>query len=204
MSAVMDDLTEAIVSSIQAIVAGSGPEGLPACEVWIGLQRQNILVSRETTTRWLRTMHDAHQVEVRHGLWVTGPPQLLVWDKPPQAGPYEQWASCQADSAPPGTYQPNMSPAWMARWKATMRGQRSEDLMEDLRVEIRKSVASGHHSAQAKIVVCLSGEVLMSMNGTAEFTAQEFAELPLAVAEAREAMQRYARDHPAPAAKVTA
>lgn len=192
-----DDLTDLIVNGIQEIVAGFAPGGATALEVYLGVQTAGAMVSRETVSKWLRAMHDAHQIELRAGRWVTGSAQLLAWDKPPLAEPYEKWAAYQADSAPPGTYQPNMSDEWMGRWKAKMCGQRSGDLQKNLRVEIRKSAG---RSVQVKIVAYLSSGVLMSMNGTAEFTAREFAELPLAVAEAREAMTRYARDHQAKAA----
>jgi hypothetical protein len=197
-----DDLTDQIINGIREVVAKFAPAGATAVEIFIALQAAGAMVSRETVSRWLRTMHDAHQIELRAGRWVTGSAQLLAWDKPPLAQPYEEWASYQADSAPPGTYQPNMSPAWMDRWKAKMCGQRSGDFAEHLRVEIRRNIGGGVHGyigggVQVKVVAYLSGEVTMSMNGTAEMTAQEFAELPLAVAEAREVMQRYVREHPA-------
>src|SRR5689334_9668258 len=104
----MDELTGRIVSSIQEAVASGEPAGISSTQIWVHLAaRDNLLVSRETVSRWLRTMHDAHQIELRHGLWVTGPAQLLAWDKPPQAQPHSEWAEYEADGAPPGTYQPN-------------------------------------------------------------------------------------------------
>ena len=45
-----------------------------------------------------------------------------MWDKPKQVVSKEEWASNQADSAPPGTFMPNMSEADRMRWKAKLVG----------------------------------------------------------------------------------
>ena len=113
---------------------------------------------------------------------------VLTWDKPAQAKSYEEWASYQADSAPPGTYQPNMSDSAKEMWKAKLCGQRGGQLY----VEIRKSVGVQHSgSVQVKIVVHEDGFVQTSMNGTAGWSQQEFLELGQAVEEARHAMAAY-------------
>jgi hypothetical protein len=120
---------------------------------------------------------------------------VLVWDKPPKAESYEDWASYQADSAPPGTYVPNMNDDWKRAWKATMAGQRSRDL----RIEVRKSVQVRHAgSVQVKAVVYETGDVLMSMNGVAGFSPAAWAELQQAVTEAHDAMRSYRAVYPAP------
>lgn len=123
------------------------------------------------------------------------PDPVLVWGKPPKAESYEDWAAYQADSAPPGTYIPNMPDNWKRAWKATMRGQRSGDL----HVEIRKSVQIRHAgSVQVKIVVYEIGDVLVSANGVAGFTSAGWAALQQAVSEAHAAMRVYRDAHPRP------
>jgi hypothetical protein len=118
---------------------------------------------------------------------------VLCWDRPPKAESYEEWAKYQADSAPPGTYAPNMAGEWMTRWKAKLAGQRSDQL----RVEVRKSVGVRHAgSVQVLVAAYENGIVAMSMNGTAEFSADDFAALTAAVDEARQAMHDYRAAHP--------
>lgn len=128
---------------------------------------------------------------------------VLCWGEPEREQSFEEWSKYQADSAPPGTYVPNMSDAWKARWKAKMAGTRSGPL----RVEVRKSTGiTRGGSCQVKMVVGEDGSVVMSMNGTAEFTAREFAEMGAAVTEARAAMARWRADGTVPgrAAKAAA
>lgn len=123
---------------------------------------------------------------------------VLDWGKPPQAQPHEEWAAYEADGAPPGTYQPNMDDAWKERWKAKLLGQRSDEL----RVEIRKSTSvSRAGSVQVKIIVFEDGSVLMSMNGTASLSADDFTSMYLAVGEARLAMSAWRKEHPLPQAQ---
>jgi hypothetical protein len=118
---------------------------------------------------------------------------VLEWGNAPRAEPYEQWAAYQADSAPPGTYMPNMDDDWKARWKAVMAGQRSGPL----RVEVRKttSITRGS-SVQVLLIAYEDGDVELSMNGRAGFSAQDFARLHVAVAEARQAMASWREAHP--------
>lgn len=118
---------------------------------------------------------------------------VLTWEKPPRAEPYEQWAAYQADSAPPGTWVPNMDDSWKLRWKAKMAGQRTGEL----RVEIRKSAGVRHAgSVQVLIIVGEDATVTMSMNGAAEFSAEDWQQMFSAVAEARRAITRYRAAHP--------
>lgn len=118
---------------------------------------------------------------------------VLRWEKPPRAESYEEWASYQADSAPPGTYMPNMDDDWKAAWKAKMLGQRSGDL----RTEIRKSTGIRHAgSVQFKLVAHENGDVEISANGVAGFTAKSYGELDQAVREAQQAMRAWRRAHP--------
>lgn len=111
---------------------------------------------------------------------------VLTWNRPRRAVPHEEWASYQADSAPPGTYQPNMDDEAKLAWKAKLLGQRSDKL----RVEIRKSTDVSHAgSVQLVLVVFEDGSVVMSANGRAGFSSSEWWELTTAVGEARSAME---------------
>lgn len=47
---------------------------------------------------------------------------VLTWDKPKPIMSKADWSANQADSAPPGTYMPNMSEADRMRWKAKLVG----------------------------------------------------------------------------------
>lgn len=127
---------------------------------------------------------------------------VLSWDKPPKAIPHEEWLAISADCAPPGVYTPNMSEADQYRWKARLAGQRTPG---ELRAEVRKTVHSagtgrthrenpGHRwatFAQILVIVYEDGEVRMSANGQMAFSPQDWADLSLAVEEAREALRRY-------------
>lgn len=115
---------------------------------------------------------------------------ILRWDVPPQAVTSEQWASLSADGAPPGVYNPNMDAGWQGAWKAKMLGQRSPNL-EQLRVEIRKTVFGRNSCAQVVTTVGADGSVMVSQNGRADYSAREWAERQVAVAEAIAAMEAY-------------
>lgn len=120
-------------------------------------------------------------------------PMVLTWERPPKAETYEDWAAWQADSAPPGTWVPNMDDAWKLKWKAKMAGQRSGDL----RVEIRKSTGVRHAgSVQVLIIVSEEGTVTVSMNGAAGFSGEDWQQMYSAVAEARRAITRFRAAHP--------
>jgi len=47
---------------------------------------------------------------------------VLMWEKPKQIISKEEWKGNQADSAPPGTFMPNMSREDSMRWKAKIVG----------------------------------------------------------------------------------
>ena len=47
---------------------------------------------------------------------------VLMWEKPKQVLSKADWAANQADSAPPGTFVPNMSEEDRMRWKAKLVG----------------------------------------------------------------------------------
>lgn len=111
--------------------------------------------------------------------------RVLVWGKPPRLQSPEEWASYEADGAPPGTYQPNMDDEWKLMWKAKLVGQRSGKL----RVEIRKSTDVSHAgSVQLVLVVFEDRGVIMSANGRAGFSSHDWWELTTAVSEAISAM----------------
>jgi hypothetical protein len=102
---------------------------------------------------------------------------ILTWDKPAKVMSQAEYERILADGAPPGVYTPNMSPADMGKWKAKFVGGKSGDP----RVEIRKSTTMG---VQLLIVV-RPKTVRMSMNGTAELTADEMDDMYLALNEAQ-------------------
>lgn len=116
---------------------------------------------------------------------------VLSWARPQRAIPVEEWKAISADSAPPGVYSPNMSDEDRLKWKAKKIGGK------DPRVEIRKTVVgtprkSKHgpwdNTSYAQVVLTVrpfpDDTVIMSMNGTAEFTGGEFTEMMVAVQEA--------------------
>jgi hypothetical protein len=109
---------------------------------------------------------------------------VLSWDKPLRRVNPGQWRSYQADGCPPGAYEPNMSDEDRYLWKARMVGVRSGPV----RVEIRKSTGPRHGSVQMLIIVNDQG-VTMSMNGRADLSNDEWAQLADAVGEARRAIQ---------------
>jgi hypothetical protein len=111
---------------------------------------------------------------------------VLEWGRPPRLQSHEEWASYQADSAPPGTWQPNMDDDWKLKWKAKLLGQKSDKL----RVEIRKSTDVTHAgSVQLVLVVFEDGGVVMSANGRAGFSRNDWWELTTAVGEALSAIE---------------
>lgn len=126
---------------------------------------------------------------------------VLTWDKPPQALETEDWKRISADGAPPGVYHPNMSPEDMLLWKAKIVGTRQGDP----RVEIRKTVIGsepyGSGRPERRWTACAQmlmivwppssdgrSRVRISLNGTADFSPREHAELERAVHEAQNAL----------------
>ena len=118
---------------------------------------------------------------------------VLSWEKPKRKMSKEDWKEQVFDGGPPGSYLPNMSDEDVKRWKAKhIKGKYA-------RVEIRKEL-----SALVVIVVSKSGtptkkhktiwdekdvghedNLIISMNGKAHLSFEEFDELKQAVAEAR-------------------
>lgn len=113
---------------------------------------------------------------------------ILTWRRPPRAQSPEEWASYQADGAPPGTYMPNMDDEGKLAWKAKLLGQRSGKL----RVEIRKSTDVSHAgSVQMVVVVFEDRGVIMSANGRIGLDADDWWAFTTAVSEAISAMRLY-------------
>lgn len=193
----MEAKLAAVRGAARMIIANNTPGGITLAAIHGLLAKSGLEVSRDTLIQALRAEHAANGISPgpHFGRWVLGPASVLRWDKPPRELPHEQWAAYQADSAPPGTYIPNMPEDWKKAWKAKLCGQRSHRY-DRLKVEVRKTVTAGHSFAQVLVVVMHDGRVRVSANGTADFTPREFAELQLAVAEAREAMRAYVRAHP--------
>ena len=113
--------------------------------------------------------------------------RLLVWDKPPAAVPPAEHMAYHGGGVA-GAYAPNMDSEWKLRWKAKLCGQKSDAL----RVEIRKSTRDDYAgTVQIVIMVFETGGVVMSMNGKAGFSQEEFLEMPQAVSEAVSAIKLY-------------
>ena len=126
---------------------------------------------------------------------------VLMWDKPQQVLETEDWKKISADCAPPGVYTPNMSKDDMLLWKAKIVGTRSGDP----RVEIRKTVIGAEPyggsrperrwTAYAQMLMIVwppdndgRSRVRISLNGTADLSPREYAEMERAVDEAQNAL----------------
>jgi hypothetical protein len=117
---------------------------------------------------------------------------ILRWDAPPKVLTTQEWKGITADNAPPGVYTPNMSHEDELTWRAKLITGKNR------RVEIRKTVTGKlrphprlpglRAHAQLKVIVD-SDSVRLSANGTADFTAAQWDELPQAVEEARKALE---------------
>lgn len=103
--------------------------------------------------------------------------RVLTWEPATQErSTAEHNEMYQADSAPPGTYQPNMSREEELRWKA-----HHFKKSKDPRVEIRKRVGP----ALVVWVVRANGMVEMSANGKLKFDSYtDWLEMETAIAEA--------------------
>ena len=119
---------------------------------------------------------------------------ILKWDEPQKVMSTDEWKAISADGAPPGVYVPNMSKADELAWKAKLVGVTTEYP----RVEIRKSsyalvliiVSLGQGFKQKYKSMPEGTNVQISMNASAAFDWQEWAEFDQAVQEAREALER--------------
>jgi hypothetical protein len=181
--------------ALHELLAGS-ERGWPVPDLLALLRGKGLIAERETIRKILAQDERDGLAVFEDGRWKKAAPKqrLLRWNKPPKERPAEEHSKLYgADDAPPGAYVPNMPEEWRGTWKAKLCGQRSEGLRE-LRVEIRRSF-DGEHYRHAELVlkVYASGQVLMSMNGTAEFQRQDIGELPLVINEAREAMFLHGR-----------
>ena len=78
----------------------------------------------------------------------------------------------------------------MLAWKAKLLGQQSPGL-EKLRVEIRKTVIGTDSHAQVVLIVGADGSVMQSMNSRAAWTAQDWRDQIIAVAEALGVLEAY-------------
>lgn len=184
---------ETVREEALAILADAGPlttARLTAALLRAGLEvdtgKVNALMVSEAFAGYVKT-GSTEEGGARVPLWHLAAHTVLTWGKPPRAEDPAVRAEYYGGGIP-GAYAPNMSQEWMARWKAVMRGTRQPPL----RVEVRKSVGiTRGGSCQVKLIAAEDGSVVMSMNGTADFGAGEWAELAQAVSEARAAMARY-------------
>jgi hypothetical protein len=121
---------------------------------------------------------------------------LLCWNKPERIMTVEQWKNIMADSAPPGTYTPNMSEEDKARWKAKLVGHK----VGRPHIEIRKTFRG---ATQLFLLVSLGGgynyshykiddkwnstkgvNIHMSCNGALQMTFVEFDAMKQVINEA--------------------
>ena len=112
---------------------------------------------------------------------------ILRWDKPPRVMSVEEWKRFEADSAPPGTYQPNMSDDDARTWRAEIKGKTTDHCV----VEIRKSLGSLLVVKVARDGVIrdkygnrCTGDLCISMNGPCYLSFAEWGELMQCIDEA--------------------
>lgn len=128
---------------------------------------------------------------------------ILSWDKPEKVMSIEEWASWQADSAPPGTYVPNMSKEDVRRWKAKRVGFKAGHPQIEIRKDSTVIIVSLHGGYKYK---GYSADRVGAYNtdninlhiataGPIQWTWEEWAECQEAIKEAREALEQYGKDH---------
>lgn len=113
---------------------------------------------------------------------------VLSWDKPERAVSTEEWASWQADSAPPGTYVPNMSDADVRKWKAKRVGFKAGHPQIEIRKDstvIVVSLGGGYKYKYYTPDETKGTNVHIATAGPIRWTFEEFTELQQAVDEAR-------------------
>lgn len=123
---------------------------------------------------------------------------ILSWDKPAQVVSKEEWASNQADSAPPGTYVPNMSKDDIRRWKAKRVGFKAGHPQIEIRKNTTVIVVSLHGGYKYKSYgrggYCDPGTEDINLHiataGPIRWTWQEWAECQEAIAEARAVLEK--------------
>jgi len=110
----------------------------------------------------------------------------------------DSWKGVQADGAPPGTYIPNMTPKYLAMWKAEVIGVKTGNFKVEIRRVIRgvcvcinvlgeKYVPSekDYRDRWKRVDPKLSGGcVAISMNGTVFMSLSDLAEMNQAIEEA--------------------
>jgi hypothetical protein len=132
---------------------------------------------------------------------------ILMWDKPKKAMSTENWKEISFEDGPSGGYVPNIAEEDLDKWRAKLVGKTSASPQ----VEIRSSIGG----AQLLIIVNLGGgykyksyvrkgeklegrwggyetggiNVHMALNGGAQFTFDEFAQIQQAVTEAKEFLE---------------
>lgn len=112
--------------------------------------------------------------------------------------PVDSWKNIQADSAPPGTYTPNMTPKFLGMWKGEVIGVNTGNFKVEIRRVIRGvcvciNVLGEKYVPQEKVYSdrwkradpALSGGcVAVSMNGTVYMAPSDLAEMNQAIEEA--------------------
>lgn len=113
---------------------------------------------------------------------------ILRWDKPPKTKSTEQWRSVQADGAPPGTYQPNMSAEDAATWRAELKGKTTDHCVVEIRRDLGNALllvkVARDGVIRDKYGDVNDGDIAISLNGTGYLTFDEWVELGQCVEEA--------------------
>lgn len=125
---------------------------------------------------------------------------ILSWDKPAQVVSKEEWASNQADSAPPGTYVPNMSEEDVRRWKAKRVGFKAGHPQIEIRKDTTVIVVSLHGGYKYRHYGRTTGSwpgpsteginLHIATAGPIQWTWQEWTECQEAIAEAKAVLEK--------------
>ena len=183
----MEPKLATVRGAVKMIITKHTPAGIGFAAIHEQLFLQELEVSNEMLIQALRLEHAECGISPTPHGWVLGTATVLDWGRPPHGS-----------ITHPFPYEQTIPDGWKGRWKAKIAGQRSGGYSR-LRVEIRKNVsAAGFGAVQVLVVVMRDGAVRVSANGCASYTGREFAELQLAVTEAREALRGYERAHPLP------
>jgi hypothetical protein len=122
---------------------------------------------------------------------------ILSWDKPERVTSIDKWKSWQADSAPPGTYVPNMSADDMARWKAKRVGFKAGHPQIEIRKDstvIVVSLGGGYKYKYYTPDETKGTNVHIATAGPIRWTWQELSEFAQAIAEARAVLEAEAAE----------
>ena len=128
---------------------------------------------------------------------------LLYFGPTERKMPVESWKGIQADSAPPGTYETNMTAKFRGMWKGKIIGVKTNNFKLEIRRIVRGTnlfitvhgekyvEAPGEYHNWKRVDPALAdGSVVLKMNGGLTLSFMELAELYDVVAEARGCLQQ--------------